>query len=212
MDIGFIGLGNMGYPMARRLVEAGHKLVVYDTSGQMMSRLTAIGAVAAPPLAYGPYLLEEPLAYPYSTTALWATAVAVARPSRGRIALAAALALVAPFVRGELAVLLAVFAAGMAVLLWRTERFTRWRSSWTTWDWVGAVVLTIGAALAVSAAYCFLSVFHLSSSTSAATRASTAGSRAGAAGAASATTTGTPRKLRRSSARSHTKTPPDSTW
>src|SRR5258707_12286227 len=47
MDIGFIGLGNMGYPMARRLVEAGHKLVVYDTSGQMMSRLTPIGAVAA---------------------------------------------------------------------------------------------------------------------------------------------------------------------
>ena len=38
MDIGFIGLGNMGYPMARRLVEAGHKLIVYDTSGQMVSR------------------------------------------------------------------------------------------------------------------------------------------------------------------------------
>ena len=47
MDIGFIGLGNMGYPMARRLVEAGHKLVVYDTSGQMMSRLTSLGATAA---------------------------------------------------------------------------------------------------------------------------------------------------------------------
>src|SRR3954463_12724597 len=47
MDIGFIGLGNMGFPMARRLVEAGHKLIVYDTSGQMMSRLTSIGAVAA---------------------------------------------------------------------------------------------------------------------------------------------------------------------
>ena len=47
MDIGFIGLGNMGYPMARRLVEAGHKLIVYDTYGQMMSRLTSIGAVAA---------------------------------------------------------------------------------------------------------------------------------------------------------------------
>ncbi|MGH6665693.1 MAG: NAD(P)-binding domain-containing protein, partial [Pseudolabrys sp.] len=24
MDIGFIGLGNMGQPMARRLIEAGH--------------------------------------------------------------------------------------------------------------------------------------------------------------------------------------------
>src|SRR3954470_21538982 len=47
MDIGFIGLGNMGYPMARRLVEAGHKLIVYDTNGQMVSRLTNIGADAA---------------------------------------------------------------------------------------------------------------------------------------------------------------------
>ena len=30
MDIGFIGLGRMGVPMARRLIEAGHKLVVFD--------------------------------------------------------------------------------------------------------------------------------------------------------------------------------------
>ena len=47
MDIGFIGLGNMGYPMARRLIEAGHRLVVFDTSGQMITRLTAVGATAA---------------------------------------------------------------------------------------------------------------------------------------------------------------------
>ncbi len=30
MKIGFIGLGNMGVPMARNLVKAGHDLVVYD--------------------------------------------------------------------------------------------------------------------------------------------------------------------------------------
>ena len=47
MDIGFIGLGNMGFPMARRLIAAGHKLTVYDTQGQMMSRVTALGATAA---------------------------------------------------------------------------------------------------------------------------------------------------------------------
>ena len=138
------------------LVMAAAIFPAYGLARLVVSRgwavAAATGAVAAPPLAYGPYLLEEPLAYPYSTAALWATAVAVARPSRGRIALAAALALVAPFVRGELAVVLAVFAAGMAVLLWRTERFIRWRATWTTWDWVGAVVLTTGAALAVSAA------------------------------------------------------------
>ena len=31
MEIGFIGLGSMGGPMSRRLIEAGHKLTVFDT-------------------------------------------------------------------------------------------------------------------------------------------------------------------------------------
>ena len=47
MDIGFIGLGNMGFPMARRLIEAGHKLVVFDTRKEVVDRLVARGATAA---------------------------------------------------------------------------------------------------------------------------------------------------------------------
>ena len=47
MDIGFIGLGNMGFHMARRLVEAGHKLTVYDTRPEAIARLTELGAAAA---------------------------------------------------------------------------------------------------------------------------------------------------------------------
>ena len=47
MDIGFIGLGNMGAPMARRLVEAGHRLIVYDTRQEAIGELAARGAVAA---------------------------------------------------------------------------------------------------------------------------------------------------------------------
>src|SRR5436189_2186654 len=47
MDIGFIGLGNMGVHMARRLVEAGHKVVVYDTRQEAIGNLAARGAVAA---------------------------------------------------------------------------------------------------------------------------------------------------------------------
>jgi 3-hydroxyisobutyrate dehydrogenase-like beta-hydroxyacid dehydrogenase len=47
MEIGFIGLGNMGHHMARRLIEAGHKLVVHDTRPQAVARLTALGATAA---------------------------------------------------------------------------------------------------------------------------------------------------------------------
>jgi hypothetical protein len=44
MDIGFIGLGNMGQPMARRLIEAGHRLVVYDTRNDAVAPLVALGA------------------------------------------------------------------------------------------------------------------------------------------------------------------------
>ena len=44
MDIGFIGLGNMGQPMARRLIEAGHKLVIYDTRNDAVAPLVALGA------------------------------------------------------------------------------------------------------------------------------------------------------------------------
>src|SRR5262249_7054100 len=47
MDIGFIGLGNMGFPMARRLVEAGHRVTVFDTRREPIERLVALGAEAA---------------------------------------------------------------------------------------------------------------------------------------------------------------------
>lgn len=47
MDIGFIGLGNMGAPMARRLIEAGHKLVVFDTRNDAVAPFVALGAQVA---------------------------------------------------------------------------------------------------------------------------------------------------------------------
>ena len=47
MDIGFIGLGQMGFHMARRLVEAGHGVTVFDTRREAVDRLIALGARAA---------------------------------------------------------------------------------------------------------------------------------------------------------------------
>src|SRR5262245_4259656 len=46
MDIGFIGLGKMGFPMARRLIEAGHRLTVFDTQQTAVERLVALGLKA----------------------------------------------------------------------------------------------------------------------------------------------------------------------
>ncbi len=45
--IGFIGLGNMGSVMAGRLLDAGHRLVVFDSRDSMMAPLVARGAVGA---------------------------------------------------------------------------------------------------------------------------------------------------------------------
>jgi 3-hydroxyisobutyrate dehydrogenase-like beta-hydroxyacid dehydrogenase len=47
MDIGFIGLGKMGFPMARRLIEARHQLVAYDTRKDVLDKMVALGAAAA---------------------------------------------------------------------------------------------------------------------------------------------------------------------
>ncbi|MBV7486240.1 NAD(P)-dependent oxidoreductase [Bordetella sp. BOR01] len=43
---GFIGLGNMGTPMAGRLLDAGYPLAVYDTNRDAVARLQARGARA----------------------------------------------------------------------------------------------------------------------------------------------------------------------
>ena len=47
MNVGFIGLGTMGAPMARNLLRNGHRLVVADVQPAAVSELTAAGATAA---------------------------------------------------------------------------------------------------------------------------------------------------------------------
>jgi 6-phosphogluconate dehydrogenase len=47
VQIGLVGLGRMGANMARRLVRAGHRCVVYDLDAQAVSRLSNDGATGA---------------------------------------------------------------------------------------------------------------------------------------------------------------------
>ena len=47
MEIGFIGLGNMGFPMACRLIEANHDVIAFDTNGAPLERVVALGAQGA---------------------------------------------------------------------------------------------------------------------------------------------------------------------
>ncbi|HEY3064622.1 MAG TPA: NAD(P)-dependent oxidoreductase [Methylomirabilota bacterium] len=47
MDVGFVGTGNMGYPMALNILKAGHQLTVYDTRADATRPLERLGASRA---------------------------------------------------------------------------------------------------------------------------------------------------------------------
>jgi 3-hydroxyisobutyrate dehydrogenase-like beta-hydroxyacid dehydrogenase len=51
MKVGFVGLGRMGQGMARRLLDAGHDLWVFDQFATQATSLTAAGAKLAPSVA-----------------------------------------------------------------------------------------------------------------------------------------------------------------
>jgi 3-hydroxyisobutyrate dehydrogenase-like beta-hydroxyacid dehydrogenase len=44
MEMGFIGLGGMGEPIARNLMKAGHALRVYNRTGSRAEALASKGA------------------------------------------------------------------------------------------------------------------------------------------------------------------------
>jgi 3-hydroxyisobutyrate dehydrogenase len=45
-QIGFIGLGNMGLPMAQNLIKAGHAVCGYDVSAAALDKFSAVGGIA----------------------------------------------------------------------------------------------------------------------------------------------------------------------
>jgi 3-hydroxyisobutyrate dehydrogenase-like beta-hydroxyacid dehydrogenase len=47
-DVGFIGLGTMGGPMARNVLKRGHRLTVHDVNPRAVAALVEAGATAAP--------------------------------------------------------------------------------------------------------------------------------------------------------------------
>ena len=51
LNVGFIGIGNMGWPMGANIVKAGHAVTVHDADAQRCARFAAeFGASAAPDL------------------------------------------------------------------------------------------------------------------------------------------------------------------
>jgi hypothetical protein len=128
------------YGLARMVVPKWYALVA------------ATAAVAVPALAYAPFLVEEPLAYPVATLALWLIARCLERPTWGRVAAAVVLCVVGALTRTQLSILVVVLVLGLLWIGWQSELIRRWRSTWSGWDWVGAVTLAVGILLALAAA------------------------------------------------------------
>lgn len=115
------------------------------------------GATTVPALAYSPIFVEEPFAYPLATLALWLIARALVQPTWMRLGVAVLASATAMLTRTQLSILFAVLALGLLWLLWESGRARDWRSTWTSWDWGGAIVLGIGFAVGFSAAMGHLS-------------------------------------------------------
>lgn len=136
-------------------------LPAYALARMLVAPRAALFAAAAtgviPAFMYSTLLISETVAYPYATLCLLLIARALTTPRPVPIALAAAASLAAPLVRTQLAVLPVVFVLAALGVAWSGERARRWRSSWSRWDWAGAVLLAIGAVLVFSAVLASLS-------------------------------------------------------
>jgi hypothetical protein len=120
------------YGLARMLVSRGPAL------------FAAVATVAVPYFLYAGLLIQEPLAYLWSTLALYLIVRSLARPNVPAIALAGAVVIAAPFVRGQLAVLVPVYVLAALWVIFRSERGRRIYGAWARAERLGAVLLGIG--------------------------------------------------------------------
>jgi hypothetical protein len=115
----------------------------------LVSPLLALFAAAAagsiPAFLYSSMFVEETLAYPYATLCLFLIVKGLATRRSDWLAGALFASLLAPLVRGELAVLPAVFLMAVLFLVWTSGEARRRRASWSRWDWVGGAALLVGA-------------------------------------------------------------------
>jgi hypothetical protein len=104
----------------------------------------ALATASIPALAYTGLLIPEPLAYFWSTLALYLVARALLRPTWRTIALAVAALIIAPLVRSQLVVVVlsAALAAGLMMVF--GDRARGLIGAWTRSERLRAAVLVIG--------------------------------------------------------------------
>jgi hypothetical protein len=154
----WLGSTTAAYAAAKLLLVLAMTATVFPAyllARLVVSRWYALGAAAAsvavPALAYSPILVEEPLAYPLSTLALWLVARSLTHPTWGAVALAGLACAAAFLTRTQLVVLVAVYVLAAIWVALESERGRAWRATWSAWDWAGAAVLAAGALVGFAA-------------------------------------------------------------
>ena len=111
----------------------------------------AAGTGLAPALAYSPILVKEPTAYPAATLALFLIARWAAAPGLRRFGLALAACVLGYMAKDQLAALFPVLGLTAGIMAWQADRARAFRATWSRSDWVGAIVLGIGAVIIADA-------------------------------------------------------------
>jgi hypothetical protein len=119
--------------------------------GRWPALFAATASVSIPALAYSSILVEEPLAYFWSTLCLYLVMRALIRPTRVAVVGAIVACALGGLVRGELGMLLVILLLAAVFLSWRSPTVTRWRARWSLADWIGFVVVLLTAAIVLSA-------------------------------------------------------------
>jgi len=147
-----------GYAAAKYLNAAVMTATIFPAYGlarlfatEWTARAAAVLAGLIPAVSYSSMLIPEPLAYFWSTLALWLIARALLRPMRWPIVLAVAAIALSPLVRSQLAVISAAAAVALAVVLVTSARANEIRRGWSAWDYVGSAVLLVLAGIWVNA-------------------------------------------------------------
>jgi hypothetical protein len=110
-----------------------------------------LATAAIPAAAYASLLVPEPLAYFWSTLALWLVASALVRRTVRSAVAAALVLLVGPAIRSELTVLFLVAALGALVMAATSARGRALIRGWSVRERTGAIVLLIGGLIVLGA-------------------------------------------------------------
>jgi hypothetical protein len=124
-------------------------------AGRLPATVAAVASLAIPGMSYSSLIMQESVAYPYSTLVLYVLASGLVANSRRRLAVALVLGLVGPLIRPELVVLPLIVLIAVGIHVWFGEWARRRRAGWTARHWAaaaGVAVLALFAAAALGAA------------------------------------------------------------